>query len=1418
MKKILLLICFLSSILAIAGPVDPETAKKKALGFVEKKTGRAAKSVNAVSTEWQKRSNRSQPGDDYIHIFNIEGGGYVIVSGDDRTEEILGYSKTGTFNANNIPDNMRAFLQEYVEGIKSLDQLNLQVQSMNLQKHTYGEHVKQTARAAKTSIPKLLSMNWDQYAPYALYCPRSGGKLTLTGCVATAMAQVMGYHKWPNATIADIPSYTSSNQFYINTKPAGTTIDWANIQSSYTCDYTMTMTESSANASQKAVARLMQLCGQSVGMSYGTSESGAVTAMCIDALINYFDYDASAQWIRRKDYSYDEWQDIIYAELASGRPVLYSGVSAGGGHAFVCDGYDKDDFFHINWGWSGSSDDYYRLRLLNPYSQGAGGSSTSDGYGMDQGAGISIKRNAGTPVDYNGLYVSQLTTRDKTVTRYSSTSAFSFNAYFNFSNYGHFNSHYTAFQILNSSNQVVNTIDISEIDLGPREYYVRPWQKNISLGSGLANGTYRMVISSRESMTDNWVICAGSNVNYLEFTISGNTLTFGHGYEERNLIVTYDVTGNGKVNSPQTITLHIKNNGTVYRTDLTFKVNNPDANSYYNAAYAEVEAGETADVVFTYSNSTEGTYILYVFDDNLEQLAAVPVTIGAVEGTPKITGQYLYGTPSIEYDNEKYYVNGNTTTIWFSIQNTGTATFDGEIAVINWYHTTDGWSNRNYLQTVTLVPGATEYVSATLEKDATYDMYSADIRVREGSDFNFLATSPDFEFRDGTSSIELQLTNYTATPEILYDNGAYYVEGEKTSVRLSIKNAGYTDFNGKLRLTKEKHNADLDQWVIIGYSTYHNFSLSAGNTAMITTDIEKQTGNYDHYRILAGYVDDNDNVHYFGQVPDFEFRESAIPSFKLESTYISADPELQYDNTNYVYYVDGNQTTVTFTLKNTGETVFVGKVAPIVYKYNPNSSSWYYENITYTELTLAAGQSTTISKMVTKDDSGDYSIYKVELHYVHESTGTSRWFIDSSSAFEFREVTTPSYTLAGWFVSDPEITKGDYNGDGINEYYTLGDHTNVTFSVLNFGKNTFNGDLVIEFTARNVNDGYYYLIKSDELTTVSIPSSEIVSVSGIIPYYNNKNYDLYQVNLYTLVNGNYNYLTSTQEFEFLAPYLEFTGVYTTSPEVKTEGSNYYIEGDKVNVSIQLQNTGALDYNGRIAIQRMAQNPSDNSWSYYEEDEYRLLTLAKGEKTTISFVVNKSAIKDYSLYYARIKTVDVEGRLGATIADTPDFQFTMKPITGSFSISNAESGVLTGDDAHLVVKLNNPSSSDQKGLFGFYYYYTEDMILGYSWWPTENRNEIIVKPGENTYEFDRRVESTLPAMFVAYFYPEGGTAIQVGSVVINSKIASGIQTITDDSHPVDVYDLKGRKIRTKTTSLDGLPKGVYIINGKKIVKK
>ena len=203
------------------------------------------------------------------------------------------------------------------------------------------------------------------------------------------MAQVMNYHKWPQAATAEIPAYTSSP--YGLNLPAlpATTFDWANMKDSYSGSYT--------DAEAEAIATLMQYCGWSVEMEYGPA-SGTSIIEVVEALKTYFDYDATTQIAVRSCYTADQWADLIYHELAHGRPVFYMGQSSSSGHAFVCDGYKNEsemDFFHINWGWGGVSDDYFVLSALDPDHQGIGGSSSTDGFSYDQVAAIGIQRAGG---------------------------------------------------------------------------------------------------------------------------------------------------------------------------------------------------------------------------------------------------------------------------------------------------------------------------------------------------------------------------------------------------------------------------------------------------------------------------------------------------------------------------------------------------------------------------------------------------------------------------------------------------------------------------------------------------------------------------------------------------------------------------------------------------------------------------------------------------------------------------------------------------------------------------------------------------------------------------------------------------------------------------------------------------------------
>lgn len=309
------------------------------------------------------------------YVFSNESG-TLFVSADDVAQPLLGYTDTGDFDPQGMPPQLQWWLSEYSREIEWATQLMAQADAKQTQK----------ARKASASMPAIQPMvttTWDQSSPYNKFCPKIGNELTVTGCVATAMAQVMYYHQWPQSAVAPI-SYVWKETTTL-TSPS-VTLDWANMRTSYSNGYT--------TAQADAVARLMQVAGYSVNMDYGLSSTGGSSAFSSDmrnAIVDKLGYDVGADYIYRDYYGADEWAQIIYDNLKNVGPVVYRGSSESGeGHAFVCDGYNGEGMFHINWGWGGHYDGYFALSALNPDGLGIGGGTGS--YNYDQGAVVGIRR------------------------------------------------------------------------------------------------------------------------------------------------------------------------------------------------------------------------------------------------------------------------------------------------------------------------------------------------------------------------------------------------------------------------------------------------------------------------------------------------------------------------------------------------------------------------------------------------------------------------------------------------------------------------------------------------------------------------------------------------------------------------------------------------------------------------------------------------------------------------------------------------------------------------------------------------------------------------------------------------------------------------------------------------------------------
>lgn len=361
----------LCSLVAGASQLTPE----EALGRLDRVGGIVHKI--AATGKPQLAYTASTGNVNQFYVFNNPNRqGFTIVAADDCVTPLLGFSEESTFDYDSMPDNMKAWLESYQSQIEWAIANGIDASSVK-------------ATAKRDNIAPLIQTRWDQGSPYNDLCPvynESEHTRCATGCVATAMAQIMKFHEWPVKGKGS-NSYRCYNYTYgidfgtLSMNFGDTTFDWANMTDRYN--------SSSTQEQKDAVATLMYACGISVNMGYGPS-SGAQSTEPAWAFVNNFDYDKGTTYYLRDYFSGSEWEEMMYNELAARRPIMYDGVTDNReGHEFVCDGY-RDGYFHINWGWGGMSDGYFLLSALDPGVQGTGGATS--GFNFQQGATIGIQR------------------------------------------------------------------------------------------------------------------------------------------------------------------------------------------------------------------------------------------------------------------------------------------------------------------------------------------------------------------------------------------------------------------------------------------------------------------------------------------------------------------------------------------------------------------------------------------------------------------------------------------------------------------------------------------------------------------------------------------------------------------------------------------------------------------------------------------------------------------------------------------------------------------------------------------------------------------------------------------------------------------------------------------------------------------
>ena len=348
----------------MANPIDAETARENALQFINNVKMKHTRGNTTLSMSFTvDRPVSATVNQPMVYAFNIgEGDGYILVSGDDAAESVLGYAEGGAINWNDMPENLRFKLEGYADEIAWA------------QENGYSKPANKLSSAeSRKTIPNMVAAKWNQNYPYNYYCYFSGNECQ-AGCIATSMAEIMFYwavqgrngEKYEHGC-KSLPSYrTSYRKFTLDSLRAVERFEWES----------MTTATPTAETSIKAVAKLIRYCGQSVKMDYDTyanGGSGAYTASVPKALVNYFGYDEGISYIQQgTKYSTEEWDEIIYEEIAAGRPVIMDGSNKSGtaAHAFICTGYHASTgLYYINWGWSGNYDGWYALNALRASSR-----------------------------------------------------------------------------------------------------------------------------------------------------------------------------------------------------------------------------------------------------------------------------------------------------------------------------------------------------------------------------------------------------------------------------------------------------------------------------------------------------------------------------------------------------------------------------------------------------------------------------------------------------------------------------------------------------------------------------------------------------------------------------------------------------------------------------------------------------------------------------------------------------------------------------------------------------------------------------------------------------------------------------------------------------------------------------------------
>ena len=591
MKRIIFLVVSLVFTASIkAEGIDRNTALKKAQRFMPGKefsTGKALPSARAKAP----RKN------DAFYIFNAKNdGGYVIVSGDDRTTEILGYAQQGHLDVDQIPENLKWWLDSYARQIEALGT------SLTPAKHS--------GMTQGAPIAPLITAQWAQRAPYNYMCPDGNyvdfneegydaDNRCATGCVATAIAQVMYYWKWPE-TCPAIDGYLC-REHSINALPS-TTFKWDLMKDTYSAQET--------GKSADAVAELMRYCGQGSDMIYGTD--GSSTIYDLSKMVSIFQYSPNCYELTRDRYSTEQWESLIYDELAAHRPVLFKGLSFDAGHAFIVDGYDENGLFHINWGWGGKGNSYFLLTIADPRAE-EGGPVSDVAFEFQQDAIFGLKPAESDEIMQPRLTSIVHTNSNKTYTRQSPSDNFKDVelAGFILPVYTITPSHISNYEVgwaLYNNDTCIQQFGSKKISVESNEPFYN--YLKVSFGANLSEGEYQLYQTYRLNGEVEWKRCKSQYKGQYMLLAEITPTTMSVRIPETDYVVnSISFLEEPEVGSTLNINANIINTGDFYNDIFLLEIQKPGDSQWVtiDKVASHLEPGECGDFLFSFVPDQAGT-------------------------------------------------------------------------------------------------------------------------------------------------------------------------------------------------------------------------------------------------------------------------------------------------------------------------------------------------------------------------------------------------------------------------------------------------------------------------------------------------------------------------------------------------------------------------------------------------------------------------------------------------------------------------------------------------------------------------------------------------------------------------------------------------------------------------------------------